>query len=182
MTVAIPESVLESVKQLSSSVLDAYALLDTQQNIVHFNQVFHSLFPRHVARKLKRAVLGDVLTLELNGEPFDLAGECMTSGNALRYDEIVGRLQDGRMLALIASAAPIFSRERVLAGVFVSLRNVTDEAQVQLKYKTMLEHEARQRELLTQEVRDAEAELVRMKDRLNAVESELRDYKKGLLL
>jgi PAS domain-containing protein len=178
----IPEAVLDSLKQITPAVLDAYVLVDGEQRIVDFNRVFYSLFPRNVARQLKRLKLGEVITLRRGDQPIDLCAECMQKQAPLRYDEITGNVQDGDNIDLIAACVPVVSPTQLVEGAFVCLRNVTDEAQVQQKYKTMLEEEARARELLQQRIVDTEAELVTIKDTLNGVEKELLDFKKGLLI
>lgn len=180
----IPETLLDSVKQLSGALMDAYAIVDADANIVDFNRAFYSLFPRSIARQLKKRRFDEVLALELAGKPLDLAQECMGREMSLRYDEVVGRIDDAETtpLDLIVSAVPLVSPTQELNGAFISLRNVTDEAQVQLKYKTMLEEEAREREALQRRIKDVDAELVEVKDLLARTEEELLVFKKGLLI
>jgi PAS domain-containing protein len=173
---------LEALKQLTGALLDAYAVVDTDLHIVDFNPSFYSLFPRHVARQLKRKSLDEVLSLELGGQPLDIAQDCMAKATQLRYDEVVGHVADGDPLDFIVAATPLLSRTQETEGAFVTLRNVTDEAQVQTKYKTMLDEEARERELLQRRIHDAETQLVEVKDQLAVVEQELLDFKKGLLI
>lgn len=173
---------IESLKHASGALLDAYVVVDAERRITEFNRLFFALFPRSVARALKRHTLDDVLTLQLEGNSIDLLTRCLNDKASLRYDEVTGIIKDGETLSLIVSAAPISDEADNLVGAFLCLRNVTDEAQVQSKYKTMLEQEARERQLLEQRVQDAEAQLVTIKDQLNSVEDELRDHKKGLLL
>lgn len=180
--ISAQEQLIDSLKQFSGAILDAFVVLDASEQILDFNGLFFGLFPRSVARGLKQTHFGDVLALELEGKSIDLVRRCMSEKATLRYDEVVGRIKDGEPVSLLAAAAPLLDRMQEVVGAFVCLRNVTDEAQVQLKYKTMLEHEARERELLQQRIHDAEAELVTVKDQLNGVEAELRNYKKGLLL
>jgi PAS domain-containing protein len=170
------------LKTLSGAFLDAYVVVDPAQHILDFNRVFYSLFPRSVARKLKSERLESVLKLELAGEPLDLATKCLETRSTLRYDEIRGHITDSEPISLIAAASPLLTEDDGIEGVFLCLRNVTDEAQVQSKYRTMLDDEARQRELLEQRIRDTEAELVTIKDELNRVEEALRNYEKGLLI
>ena len=172
----------DALKQFSGAILDAYVVIDSSQRIVDFNGLFFGLFPRSVARGLRQSLLAEVLTLELEGNPIDLAEKCLNASSTVRYDEVVGRIKDAEPVSLIVAATPLVDQMQEVIGAVMGLRNVTDEAQVQLKYKTMLEHEAREREILQQRIHDAEAELVTVKDQLNGVEVELRNFKKGLLL
>ena len=176
------DSILHSLRELSLALLDAYVVVDPEQNVVDFNRSFYSLFPKNVARRLKRLKLAEILTVEVAGRPFDLAGECMEKGKPLRYDEVSGTIEGESMVSLIAAGVPITDENEQLCGAFLTFRNVTDEAHVQGKYKTMLEQEARAREILQQRVLDAEAELIRVKDQLGSVEQELLAHKKGLLI
>lgn len=178
----IADRVLESLKELSPGFLDAYVVVDGDQAIIDFNRVFYSLFPRSVARRLKRITLKDAIQLELAGHPLELAEDCMKNGSSLRYDEVIGYPEGGERINLIAAATPLRGPDGEVSGAFISLRNVTDEAQVQQKYRSMLDDEARERETLQKRILRAEAELVEVKDQLNGVEKELRDYKKGLLV
>jgi hypothetical protein len=177
----IPESVLDTVAQLSNAILDAYVVVGLDQTIIDFNPVFYSLFPRNVARQLKKKTFREVVELELHGEPLDLAAQCMQKEKPLRFDEIVGRIQGGDSLNLIASCAPLINK-RTLVGTAICLRDVTDEAQVQVKYKSLLDDEVREREVLKKRIEHAERELIDVKDLLSGVENELREYKKGLLV
>jgi len=173
---------MKALEQFSGALLDAWVVVDGRMKILQFNRVFYSLFPKNVARKLDGAKLGAALTFETQGAALDLAGDCMSRRSALRYDEIVGRVPGAPALHLIAAAAPLDAADGSVGGAILCLRDVTDEAQVQSKYKTMLDQEARQRELLEQQVRDTRGEMVQLSDRLSSVEAELLDYKKGLLV
>jgi PAS domain-containing protein len=179
----IAEGVLQSLKHLSGALLDAWVVVDRQQQVLDFNPLFRGLFPRGVARQLKRSRFPEVLRLELGGQPLDVVAECIQRETPLRYDEVLGRVaEDDVALALIVSAAPLVAPTGTVEGTFLTLRNVTDEAQVQVKYKSVLEAEARERELLQRRIVNTEAALVDVKDQLATVERELLDYKKGLLV
>ena len=178
----ISDQALDTLKTLSGAFLDGYVLLNRKQKLIDFNRVFHSYFPRNIARQLKRKTLAKVLTLELAGEPIDLPEQCMAKGKPLRYDEIIGRIGSDLTRNLLIAGVPLFNNKQEVTGAFVCLRDVTDEAQVQSKYKQMLDQEAHERELLQQRIQEAETELIQVKDHLNSVEKELIDYKKGLLI
>jgi PAS domain-containing protein len=174
--------VLELLDELSGGLLDAYCVVDTDQRIVSFNRPFFALFPRSVARRLKTLTLTEALRTTFANRPIDLAAECMESGTARRYDELVGHVGEAHERSLLGAAAPLRDRDGAIAGAFVCLRDVTDEAEVQSKYKTMLDQEAVERERLTRQVRESEAELVQLKDRLASVEGTLIQLKRGLLV
>jgi hypothetical protein len=179
----IAEGIVQSLKHLSGALMDAWAVVDRDQQLLDFNSAFRGLFPRAVARQLKRSRFADVLALELGGQPLDVVAECMAREAPLRYDEVIGRVaEDDDTLALIVSAAPLIAPTQQVEGAFLTLRNVTDEAQVQVKYKSVLEEEARERELLQRRITSTEAALVDVKDQLATIERELLDYKKGLLV
>ena len=101
----------------------------------------------------------------------------------MRLDEITGSVSgaESAELRFILSAVPIFDDAGHQVGALEIQRNVTDEASVQLKYREMLEGEARERERLAQQIRTRTKELLETNQALLKVQRELLGYKKGLV-
>jgi hypothetical protein len=85
-------------------------------------------------------------------------------------------------MRFILSAVPIYDQAGNQIGALEMQRNVTDEAQVQVKYQEMLETEARERERLAQQIRARTKELLDTNQMLLRVQKELLGYKKGLMM
>jgi len=170
--------IIESFRQISDVVIDAYFVVDRQGAILEYNRAFFAMFPRQVARKLKGMSVEDALVVERN-----VAKECMEAGRHVRLDEILLRVKGGdEEYRVILSGIPLPDAQGGVSGALVIVRNVTDEAMMQVKYQEMLETEARERERLVEQIRDRTTALLETSDLLMNVQQELVDYKKGLLL
>lgn len=169
---------LESFRRISDVVIDAFFVVDRQGGIVEYNRAFFAMFPRQVARKLKGMSAEEAVLLERN-----VAKECMESERHVRLDEIPLRVKGSEEeYRVILSGIPLPDAQGGVAGALVILRNVTDEAMMQVKYQEMLETEARERERLVEQIQDRTAALLETSDLLMNVQQELVDYRKGLLL
>ena len=169
---------IETFAKFSDVIIDAYYIVDKEGHILAFNRMFYGLFPRNVARKLKGKTLGQVMEIER-----DIGAECMDAGRHVRLDEIVGKPKESEdAINMIMSGIPLRDDNGTITGALVILRNVTDEAMVQIKYQEMLETEARERERLVEKVQERTRQLLSSNEALLGVQKELVDYKKELLL
>ena len=170
--------VLDSFKQISDVVIDSYVIVDRQGVILDYNRAFFALFPRQVARKLKEMKIIDAMMIDR-----DVARECMEAGRHVRLDEIpvkmMGAEQEFRM---ILSGVPVKGADGTVVGALVILRNVIEEAMIQVKYQEMLETEARERERLAEQIRDRTGALIEANDLLITLQRELMDVRKGMRL
>ena len=168
---------LSVFKKVSNVIVDAYYVVDSEGQILEYNRAFYALFPKQVARKLKGVRIGDVMEIGR-----DVAAECMEAGRHVRLDEIVGTVKaSGEEIRMILSGIPI-QEDTGVVGALVVLRNVTDEAMVQIKYQDMLENEARERQRLQEKIERRTDELLESNEALLSIQRELIRYKKGLLL
>ena len=169
---------VKTFTKFSDVIIDAYYIVDKDGHILEFNRMFYGLFPRNVARKLKGKTLGEVMEIER-----DIGAECMDAGRHVRLDEIVGRPKESEeAINMIMSGMPLRDGDETIIGALVILRNVTDEAMVQVKYQDMLETEARERQRLVEKVQERTRQLLTSNEALLGVQKELVDYKKELLL
>jgi PAS domain S-box-containing protein len=169
---------LDAFKNISDVVIDAFYVVDPAGQILDYNRAFFAMFPRQVARKLKGMPVMEAVIAERN-----VAKECMEAGRHVRLDEIPMKVQGGEeAYRVILSGIPIKDASDQVQGALVIIRNVTDEAMMQVKYQDMLENEARERERLADQIRERTLTLVETSERLLGVQRELVDYKKGLRL
>ncbi len=177
------EQFLQEFKRTSSVVVDSYFVVDAERNIVDFNRAFYAMLPRQVARGLKGKKCYDVLELNICKDNC-IAKQCWESGRHVRLDEITGTVigdAEASQMRFILSAVPITDDAGNAIGAVEIQRNVTDEAEVQVKYQEMLETEARERERLATQIRTRTKELLETNQRLLKTQKELLAYKKGLI-
>lgn len=164
----------ESFLAIKDVIIDAWCITDPSGAILDYNRVFFSMFPRNVARKLKGLTLPDVILL-----PIDIVREAIDQNQQVRFDEVAGSvIESQEEFRFILSAIPLRDDEQ-LQGVLVILRNVTDEALVQIKYQEMLEREARERELLKTELERRTERLIRLAERYYELKTQVRKRAKG---
>ncbi|MBU1069782.1 PAS domain-containing protein [Myxococcota bacterium] len=162
-------------QEVKDVVIDAWFTTDPSGVIVDFNRVFFSLFPRNVARKLKGLTLSEIMSM-----PMDIVQEAVDQNRQVRFDEVVATiLETQEEFRFILSAIPLFGEEKALEGTLVILRNVTDEAMVQIKYQEMLEREARERELLKAELVRRTERLIQISERYYELKAQIRKRAKG---
>lgn len=168
---------LTTFRLFSDVIVDAWYVADTEGHILEFNRAFYALFPKQVARKLKGATIQDLMEIER-----DVAQECLEAEHHVRLDEIVGKVKaTGDEIRMILSGIPIRDGDNI-EGALVLLRNVTDEAVVQIKYQEMLETEARERQRLAERIEQRTRQLLHSNEALLNLQRELVNYKKGLQL
>lgn len=175
-------SFLAQIKNVVPAIVDSYFIVDTERRIVDFNRAFYAMLPRAVARKLKGTHCYDVISLNIC-QTNCIAQQCWQNKRHVRLDEISGKVAadpDGKEMRFILSAVPITAPDGTQIGALEIQRNVTDEAEVQVKYQEMLENEARERERLATQIRTRTKELLDTNQRLLNTQKELLAYKKGL--
>ena len=168
----------DAFKQISDVVIDAYFITDAEGRILDYNRAFFAFFSRSVARKLKTMTVSEAIPMER-----DVVSECMQTGRHVRLDEIPIRAKGAAdELRVILSAIPLKGADDAVTGSLVILRNVTDEAMIQVKYQEMLETEARERERLVEQIKDRTGALVDANRLLLDLQREPMDYKRGTRL
>jgi PAS domain-containing protein len=174
--------ILERIKAISDIFVDSYFVVDAERNIVDFNRAFHAMLPRGVARGLRGKKCHDVLNLDICEERC-IAQHCWKSGKHVRLDEIHGKVaKTDKPLTFILSGLPFFDDEGTPTGAMVVHRNVTDEAQVQIKYQEMLDSAKRDRAQLEHTIRTRTKDLLETSQKLLQLQRELLDYKRGRLV
>ena len=175
---------LEQFKRVNNAIVDSYFVVDTDRRIVDFNRAFYAMLPRQVARGLKGKKCYEVIELNICRDNC-IAKQCWGDNRHVRLDEISGNIigdSDAKKLRFILSAIPITDETGQHVGALEIQRNVTDEAEVQVKYQEMLENEARERERLASQIRLRTKELLDTNQMLLRVQKELLGYKKGLMM
>ncbi len=173
--------ILDQIKAISDIIIDAYFVVDAERNIVDFNRAFHAMLPRSVARGLRGKKCYDVLNLDICKDDC-IARRCWKTRKQTRLDEIQGQVaKTDKPLTFILSARPFFDGKRPV-GAMVIHRNVTDEAQVQVKYQEMLDNAKREREQLSHAIRERTRDLLDSSRQLLLAQKELMDFKRGRIV
>jgi PAS domain-containing protein len=176
------DSFLAQFKQFSDVLIDSYFICDSERHIVDFNRAFFSLLPRNVARGLKGKKCYDVLALNICKDRC-IAQQCWQDKKQVRLDEIDGHPPGSeKPFRFILSAIPILDEQGNAVGALEIQRDVTDEAEVQVKYQEMLDNEARERERLANQIRMRTKDLIETNQALLKLQRDLRTYRKGLYI
>ncbi len=163
------------VRALGAAFLDAWVAVGPDRKVLDFNPNYRAMFSRAQARKLKGSTCCQFLELSVCADGC-LAERCQTEGAPIRLDEIPAQIDgEDRQKRFIASAAQL-NKDATL----IVLRDVSDAADVQRKYKEMLERETREKEGLREEIVRKTKELMDTNMELNRVQNELMRFRKGL--
>ncbi len=170
---------LSRVREIGAAIVDPWVVVGADRTVRAFNPAYRALFDRARARKLLGSACCEHLTLGVcQGGSHCLARRCLTEGHQ-RYDEIDGQLADEpEARTLIASAAPVPGDDGPVA--LMVLRDVSDAADVQRKYRHMLDEAARERARLEQAIGRRTKELKDAHMALNRLQQELVRFRKGL--
>lgn len=178
------ESFLAELKLIAPALTDSYFVVDAERRIVDFNRAFYALLPRQLARGLAGKQCFDVIELNICADNC-IAHQCWRDKRPVRLNEISGEIKSGEpdapRLKFILSAIPITDEDGNPVGALEIQRDVTDEAEVQVKYQEMLENEAQARERLAIQIRARTKELLQTNQLLLKTQKELLAYKKGLI-
>ena len=115
------------------AMLDAYVVLDISGRVVKCNQLFSTLVGTSSKQVLKADSFDKLLSLSVNGTRFPVT-QLLQNKTAMRMDEISGATQQSPQLNLILGSYPFFSGDECL-GLFLLIRDVTAETNLQGKYK-----------------------------------------------
>jgi hypothetical protein len=176
------KALLDLLARLGGGFLDAYVVVDADRRVIAFNRHYHGMFPRAVARRLEGSTCCQYLALGVcEGGGKCLARRCRDEGAPLRFDEIDAAIEgEDASRRLIVSALPLGEEGAPPEGALIFLRDVSDAADVQRKYKNVQDHEAREKERLREEIVRKTKELMDANQELNRVQKELMGFKKGL--
>ncbi len=115
------------------AMLDAYVLLDSNGRVVKCNQLFSALVGMSSKQVLKTESFNQLLSLSVDGTRVPVE-KLLENKTPLRMDEISGATQQVHHLNLILGSYPFFSQDQFL-GLFLLIRDVTAETNLQGKYK-----------------------------------------------
>jgi len=161
----------QQVERLIDGMMDPAVLVDRHRSILRFNPAYQ-VFAGKRLRALQLAAARGLTCCDVAGlEVCDhrcVAEEALDLGVALRLDEIAARPIHGGDRTLIVTAIPLDGEL-----VVETYRDVTADARIQRRYRTLLAAEKRAKETLEQEVAQRTAELSEANDELRRAQTML---------
>lgn len=165
------DPVLEQVKALLDGSVDAAVILDSERRILYYNQAYQNASGKRgrslaIAAESQRRCY-EIFPLEIC-ETSCLGCRAREVGRPLRLDEIRATRGDGEELTLIVTAVPLAD-----GRILETYRDVTADVRIQRKYKMLLEHERRAKEILEKTVRERTEELSAANEEIRRTQAQL---------
>ncbi|MEO6950982.1 MAG: EAL domain-containing protein [Polyangia bacterium] len=132
-------SALDDAKSFVNGMSDAAVLLDADQRIVHFNPVYVTMTGQRL-RVLERTIADGrepLLAPALEGGLGAQRESCLRTKQPVRLAELSLETEAGQVLTVLLTMLPIV-HDDVAIGVVEYMRDVTDDARVQLRYRELL--------------------------------------------
>jgi diguanylate cyclase (GGDEF)-like protein len=161
---------LDDARSFVNAMSDAAVLLDADLRIVHFNTVYVTMTGSR-PRLLERAIAegrDPVRAPSLEGGLQAHREQCLRTKHPVRLAELALETEAGQELKVLLTMIPIIEKD-VVVGVVEYLRDVTDDARLQGRYRELLALEQaraaeleRQVEVRTRELQVALDEVTRL--------------------
>ena len=169
------EAIVDVVRGLGDAFLDPWVVLDAADKVVAFDARFRRLFARHQARALEGSKCCQFLAFGVC-DGTHLASRCRAEGRTLRFEEIEAQLEgDDTPRRFTLAATPLGAN-----AALVAVRDVTDVATMQQKYRALSAQKTQSTESVRAELTRKTKELLDTHMELNRVQQELVRFKKGL--
>lgn len=131
------EELLEVFKAHSAfctTLLDAYALIDIEGQVVKTNPLFNLLVQKKSKEIYRKSSLDELIKFRIGRKDYTIE-DLLSQEHPTRIDEVMGNTSDNRQLNLILGIYP-FMKGKKKVGTFLIIRDVTAETKLQAKYKT----------------------------------------------
>ncbi len=159
----------QQVERLIDGMMDPAVLVDRHRSILRFNPAYQ-IFAGRRLRALQLAAARGLTCCDVAGlEVCDhrcVAAEALELGVAVRLDEIRARPIQGDDRTLIVTAIPLDGEL-----VVETYRDVTADARIQRRYRTLLAAETRAKETLEVQVQQRTAQLREANDELRRAQT-----------
>ena len=152
-----------AVVSLVDSSVDAVAVVDAEQRLIHFNRAYARLVEireRELRSQRPAGLCHQALGLTTCREPEScLSKRAIAHGRAVRMDEVRGSKEDR---VYILTAVPLFDDGGKPQGAIETYRDVSAESRMQARYKELLEAERKRSAALQEELDEARGQLLRI--------------------
>jgi diguanylate cyclase (GGDEF)-like protein/PAS domain S-box-containing protein len=120
-------------RPLLEILLDAFCVVDQNNQVLDFNDAFSELCGESFRKILKIGNFCELLKTEQCPDKCP-ARQVMETEGSIRLDEIAGTSKTYPTLHMIIAAVPIRGTDGAVLGALVTIRNVSAEAELQKKY------------------------------------------------
>jgi two-component system, cell cycle response regulator len=124
---------IEQHRGLFELFLDAFCIVNSESQVVEFNEAFMELTGESYRKVLKIGKFAKLVETELGDEQCP-ATQIVRSGQALRLDELNGATKAYPSAKLILGGVPLMSTDNEVIGALLTVRNVSAESELQKKY------------------------------------------------
>src|SRR5688572_6731007 len=151
---------LAQAKAFVNGMSDAAVLLDAEHRIVHFNAVYVTMTGqrRRVLEKLIAEGREPVRAAGLEGGLAAHRKQCLDGKQPVRLAELALETEGGQALTVLLTMIPVLEKDRAV-GIVEYMRDVTDDARVQLRYRELLALEQARAAELERQVEERTREL-----------------------
>ena len=151
---------LGDAKAIVNGMSDAAVLLDSELRIIHFNAVYVTLTGQR-RRMIEKAIAEDREPLRATELTEGLAShrhQCLATLQPVRLAELVLATEAGQSLTVLLTMIPVLDHGKAV-GLIEYMRDVTDDARVQLRYRELLALEQARAAELEHQVEERTREL-----------------------
>jgi diguanylate cyclase (GGDEF)-like protein/PAS domain S-box-containing protein len=150
-------SSLANARAIVNGMSDAAVLFDAEQRIIHFNAVYVTMAGQR-RRLLEKAIAEGREPLRAESDLAAHRQQVLGTGQAVRLAELVMHTESGQTLTVLLTMLPVLEDDRPV-GVIEYMRDVTDDARVQTRYRELLALEQARAAELERQVEERTREL-----------------------
>ncbi|MCA2959519.1 MAG: sensor domain-containing diguanylate cyclase [Silvanigrellales bacterium] len=122
-------------REFTRIFLDAFVLVNREQRVIKFNQMFCTISGLRAIDVRKAPTLNAILTTQIHNSEKSALEMILEASGPLRIDEVQAtKVASGESMQLIMGSFPYFDAQGNLLGACVVLRDVTAESNLQGKY------------------------------------------------
>jgi len=162
-------------KELLETFNDPIYIVGSDRDFLYFNYQYLSLTglsPREIKSK---KVCKDCFSMDICKDKC-VYDECVRTGQIIQLREVGAKDKEGNKLSFWVSAIPLFAEDDKPAAVMAVLRDMTVEAGVHGKYKTLYERERNAKIHLEEVVKDRTKELRTANLKLKLINKKLEEF------
>lgn len=155
---------MPSFRDVLSTLMDSYFIVDEQRRLKEHNRTFLELSGgRQKARQ--GAHCHDLIKLGICNKDC-IALRAIKAGRTVEVSEIRGESLDGRPLVLVGRATPLRDEDGTLSGVLVSYRDVTEETSLHERLHRLEKETRQEKDVLLKNLSEKTREVEQLRRRL----------------
>jgi diguanylate cyclase (GGDEF)-like protein len=148
---------LTDARGIVNGMSDAAVLLDAEGRILHFNAVYVTMTGQR-RRVLEKTIAEGRETLRATVDLGSHRQQCLSTCQAVRLAELTLETEGGQSLTVLLTMIPVLHGDKAV-GIIEYMRDVTDDARVQSRYRELLALEQARAAELERQVEERTREL-----------------------